>query len=333
MDEEQPLKSTDRFEFNQNILDETGRDARLAALHKKLNSDQTLFDLKRVVPFKKILGVLQSLEIIMKKMARQMEQFAHRILQIICFIHKYAINLAESIQSHDSIDEYHVNLLRLIRQKVTQRFKQFFETFDHLNFSKREYLFTFDCFIWPQASKLTSDALTSVNNLLKIFMLWSERPLFYPLFVVRSSDFSDILSGTNNQSNYLKTFENKNLLELVFELADSPKCLQVVVNYTLDIVHNLVTYADFKSDDDDLKPLPFDVNWIRDQFKNQSEEELNFGTMILKPHVTSIVNHVEKIVIANSSKKVLPVKPLKILARFAILFSQLAIVYIITAEF
>lgn len=37
--------------------------------------------------------------------------------------------------------------------------------------------------------------------------------------------------------------------------------------------------------------------------------------MILKPYVGSIVDHVERIVISNMSKKSLPAKPLKILAR------------------
>lgn len=37
--------------------------------------------------------------------------------------------------------------------------------------------------------------------------------------------------------------------------------------------------------------------------------------MVLKPYVTSIVSHVERIVINNMSKKTLPPKPLKILAR------------------
>ena len=39
--------------------------------------------------------------------------------------------------------------------------------------------------------------------------------------------------------------------------------------------------------------------------------------MILKPYVSSIVTHIEKIVIANMSKKILPAKPLKILARLS----------------
>ena len=45
--------------------------------------------------------------------------------------------------------------------------------------------------------------------------------------------------------------------------------------------------------------------------------EVNFGTVILRPYVDSIVRHIEKIVAANISKKTLPAKPLKILARLS----------------
>ena len=45
--------------------------------------------------------------------------------------------------------------------------------------------------------------------------------------------------------------------------------------------------------------------------------DLNFGTIILRPYSTTIINHVEKIVIDNMSKKQLPPKPLKILARLS----------------
>ena len=126
--------SSDRFELNENWCDLKKRNEILTSIHKKLtdrDSEQTLFNLKQVVPLKKILGVLQSLEIIMKKLARQMENFAHRILQILCFIHKYCFGLYEIIQNERDglkneyqVDDYHVNLLKIIRQKVTLRFKQ-----------------------------------------------------------------------------------------------------------------------------------------------------------------------------------------------------------------
>lgn len=47
--------------------------------------------------------------------------------------------------------------------------------------------------------------------------------------------------------------------------------------------------------------------------------------MILKPHVGSIINHIELIVSQNISKKTLPAKPLKILARYFIIMRLLSI--------
>ena len=45
--------------------------------------------------------------------------------------------------------------------------------------------------------------------------------------------------------------------------------------------------------------------------------ELNFGTIILRPYSSIIINHIEKIVINNMSKKELPSKPLKVLSRLS----------------
>lgn len=133
----------DRFEKNANELDPQARASLLGRLLERLcdndEVDSVAYDLKQCVPFKKILGVLQSLEIVMRKLARQMESFAHRILRMLGFIHKYAAHLFEKISSmkktttnsikdeDDSIthvDDYHLNLLKIIRQQVTQRFKQ-----------------------------------------------------------------------------------------------------------------------------------------------------------------------------------------------------------------
>jgi hypothetical protein len=126
---DEALTSSQRFELNQNSYDSDKIDTIVAEMSVKLNDrsrENGLFNLKRVIPLKKILGVLQSLEIIMKKLARQMENFAHRILQILCFIHKYCFGLNDTIQSArkvNPIEEFNVNLLKIIRQQVTLRFK------------------------------------------------------------------------------------------------------------------------------------------------------------------------------------------------------------------
>jgi hypothetical protein len=126
---DEELTNSQRFELNQNSYESDKIGKIVANISVKLNdrsSEEGLFNLKKVIPLKKILGVLQSLEIIMKKLARQMETFAHRILQILCFIHKYSFGLNEIIQSNrkvNHVEDFHVNLLKIIRQQVTLRFK------------------------------------------------------------------------------------------------------------------------------------------------------------------------------------------------------------------
>lgn len=124
----------DRFQTNDDSFESNERVKVLERVRELLNdreSNVSIYRLNRVIPLKKILGILQSLDIIIKKLARQMEMFAHRILLIIGFIHKYAMTIHDQIQVINSncndsakIDDYHVNLLKIIRQQVTLRFKQ-----------------------------------------------------------------------------------------------------------------------------------------------------------------------------------------------------------------
>ena len=117
------------------IFKESQNELQLKVLQKKLNNydgDETLYTLNSIIPLRKLLGILDSLEIVMKKLARRMENFSHCLLKILCFIHKYSYTLHEigtgaivlgKIKTK-IISEHHMNLLRIIRQKVTLRFKQ-----------------------------------------------------------------------------------------------------------------------------------------------------------------------------------------------------------------
>jgi len=132
---------------------------------------------------------------------------------------------------------------------------------------------------------------------------------------------------------------------MVFELINVQKCGTNVIDYVMDIVYNLVSYADFVeevqneevkkelSEDEETngffklvntKQLPFEIETIKSQLcadvitdDRQGGEQVNFGTCILNPHVSSIVDHIDRIVTNNLAKKVLPSKPLKILARIS----------------
>ena len=56
-------------------------------------------------------------------------------------------------------------------------------------------------------------------------------------------------------------------MDVLFELIDSTNCSKAVIDYALEIVYNLVTYADFKPEEQSQDEtecatiaLPFEIN-------------------------------------------------------------------------
>ena len=76
------------------------------------------------------------------------------------------------------------------------------------------------------------------------------------------------------------------MLDVLFDLINSAKCTQVVIDHVMEIVYNLVSYADFKAEQVDeanqdllvgfnlvnTKPLPFDLDAIKNQYNNNDSE-------------------------------------------------------------
>ena len=147
----------------------------------------------------------------------------------------------------------------------------------------------FVSFIWPLSLKLKNESLKSVSNLLKIFSLWSERSFYYPLFVINLQSFDSIDSSFIKKS-VNTNFQSKSILDVLFELIDTANCSKLVIDYVLDIVYNLVTFADFKPDENIeneqehyeqgnfiTKPLPFEVdNKISEYSIGFNKSSINF---------------------------------------------------------
>lgn len=143
----------------------------------------------------------------------------------------------------------------------------------------------FDTFVWPQSIRVPNESLKSVSNVLKIFSLWSERPKYYPLFVIKLQHFTQIdanlISSIRSMEEaknigLIETYERKNLLDILFDLIDSNRCSCAVVDYVIEMVHNFVSFANFSEEDEithdsdfsqKTKALPFDVNFVEDEFK------------------------------------------------------------------
>ena len=116
-------------------------DCLLSHLNKK-DEEILKIDYEKVIPLKKILGILQTLQIIISKLGKNMREGAHNILNMLCFVSKYTMNLLNNNKSN-SIDPYYYNLIKIIRQNTALRFKEvcFFYTFSTFVFFSIELTF------------------------------------------------------------------------------------------------------------------------------------------------------------------------------------------------
>jgi len=105
--------------------------------------------LKKVIPLKKLLAILQTLQIIISKLAKQMKTFSHQVLKMLCFISSY-VNALTSENRIDCIEQRSFNLIKIIRQNLALRFKEIFKIFDEIDYEAEEICLTFTSYIWSQ---------------------------------------------------------------------------------------------------------------------------------------------------------------------------------------
>jgi hypothetical protein len=127
----------EKNENKRNQLNESENEQQddVAMLHLMLNNPAGIYNLKRAIPLRKMFGILQSLEILMKKLARQLVHFAHHILVMLCFMSKYTTRINELLLSEVGEQHRYLPLLKLIRQQTIHRFRQvIYEYFSFLNY-------------------------------------------------------------------------------------------------------------------------------------------------------------------------------------------------------
>ena len=207
----------------------------LVYLNKNNSIDSDSICLKQVIPLKKLIAILQTLQIIISKLAKQMKTFSHQVLKMLCFTSNY-VSALTSENRVNSIEPRSINLIKILRQNLALRFKEFFQTFDEIDYDVEELCSTFTSYILPQIPKLQTDCLKSVNNLIRLFLVWSEQPRFYSLFVFKPDDSTP-----------------KCILDYLFDLMNNAKCSSKVIDQLMNLIFNLVTYSDFDENENKME--------------------------------------------------------------------------------
>jgi U3 small nucleolar RNA-associated protein 20 len=81
-----------------------------------------LVDFKSVLPLKKISGILQTMDIILNKLGKQIYAYSHDILGMLCFVSKYTSQLLNA--ENNQIEIGKMNTVKLIHRLLSVRFKQ-----------------------------------------------------------------------------------------------------------------------------------------------------------------------------------------------------------------
>lgn len=157
----------------------------------------------------------------------------------------------------------------------------------------------FSVFVWPYIQKLNIEGIHSPTSLLKLIVQWGSNPKYFPLL-----------------NKHKEGEKNMYILPHVLNLLINDKCHISVINVIEEMLEKLLS---LQSDEEDLKnPIPIDNLLEIDKEildKVDFVNNLNYGSMILLPHVPVILTKIEKKLL--SKFKNLNQKELFILSRIS----------------
>ncbi|CAH3906554.1 unnamed protein product [Pieris brassicae] len=192
----------------------------------------------------------------------------------------YAVcsHLAAILERVDKVHVSYVKVMKHLRVIALSILGKLFEQFDRYPWSKDELHVIFHTMIWPLLPRLHIEGIHNPTALLKLFNVWCLNPRYYVLLIT---------CPENNK-------ELSTLPEL-FKLLLAPKSTPGVVNAILDMVEKLLTLTE----DEEEKEIPAIESFNTLEVK--CEMDLNFGSKILIPHLSGILE-VMKRRVANSAK-------------------------------
>ncbi|XP_058842187.1 small subunit processome component 20 homolog [Acipenser ruthenus] len=238
----------------------------LAAVQQAM--EQT--DLSRVLPLGRQHSLLNSTEVVIKKLGHLMSQYLPEVLQILlCVTASVTVVLAQ----RDKIQTGCISPLKNLRRLGILRIQEFFGGFESYNFTAEEIDAVFQAVIWPQVSRLPTESPYAPTPVLKLIHVWSKNARFFPLLAKQkpAEPACDILFN-------------------VFALLSAKNVSPSTVTVVMDIAENLLTLPDFKATET-LTALTVNGCVIPESAEGTdiSEESLSMGSRLLLPHVPAVL--------------------------------------------
>ncbi|XP_055506481.1 small subunit processome component 20 homolog [Leucoraja erinacea] len=244
-----------------------------SCLSAVLESVKTL-DLSKVLPLGRQHGLLNSIEVVMKKLGHLIHHYLPELLQILLCL---TASVSHMLQLRDQIKPRSVNLLKYLRRLGIDQITAFFTSFESYAFTADEIEAVFHGTVWPQISRLPSEGQYAPTSLLKLIHIWSRNSRYFPLLAKQLPEHPECGILTN-----------------VFALLAVKSVAEPTTALVMDIVDNLLGTPDFVATEQE------DALTVRDvafpEPAATAEDTPSMGTLLILPHISTILQHLNKAV-------------------------------------
>ncbi|GFN80708.1 small subunit processome component 20 homolog, partial [Plakobranchus ocellatus] len=273
---------------------------------KMVSETKATLDLSKMIPLKRMKGILNTLQTVSRRWGHRLGEFSHCVLHMLIGL---ASMLDVTLAQRHLVVPGTIRMLKSLRHTAINRITQFFEAFDHLDYTAGELEAIFQAVVWPQAEKLVYEGVHHPTPLLKLLLFWSQHSRFLPML------------GYKQQKEDSKTVT---ALGCVLDLLNAPTVSKTVCLAILEMLTNILQDEEEReekgedlTDADTKAPLPEPF-----VFPAASDSDsLNPLDSLLLPYVPKLLNYLKnslgKMTQSAKDKKSIYVVELKILAKMS----------------
>ncbi|MBN3321955.1 UTP20 protein, partial [Atractosteus spatula] len=245
----------------------------LAAVQRAL--EQT--DLSRVLPLGQQHSILNSIELVMKRLGHLIHHYLPKILQILLCVTASASTV---LDQRERVQAGCRSPLKNLRRLGILRIQDFFDGFESYSFAAEEVDAVFLAVVWPQVTRLPSESPYAPTPLLKLLHVWSQNARYFPLLAKQKSGCPEY-----------------DILHNVFALLSAKNVSQATVSVVMDVAESLVSAPDFEPGEG-VGPLTVGCCVVPEPAEGTGAagEHLTLGCKLLLPCIPAVLQYLSGVV-------------------------------------
>ncbi|KAI4482212.1 hypothetical protein M0804_008763 [Polistes exclamans] len=241
-------------------------------------------DLNNVIPPKRLLSIVNLLGIMIEQFGAKMtNQILPYLLGILMCI---GAKVKGILQRSDQVHSGYLSSIKNIKTNCIAIMARFFSHFEDYQWKRHEIDAVLNVIVFPWLEKLPMEGIHSPTALLKLFISWSQNSRYYPLFVRHQESNIDIT-----------------VLPYIMKLLLGTKTHPSVINAILEMIEKMLTMEDYGKKNSDanrmdvdmpVEPLTSVLTNLLPLNDKLLSEGINYGSVILLPHVDDILEYMKK---------------------------------------